>query len=106
MLGISRPTVSRMLIIGKERGIVRIEIWNPDILPMERWSANLGTAFSVLCPCGFFAEGGTRGIPRGKDNPQCGPSVFATRPHPYGHRDSLDGARDADIYCAENLIRL
>lgn len=30
VLGISRPTVSRMLSIGKERGIVRIEIQNPD----------------------------------------------------------------------------
>ena len=30
VLGISRPTVSRMLTIGKERGIVRIEIQNPD----------------------------------------------------------------------------
>ena len=30
LLGISRPTVSRMLTIGKERGIVRIEIQNPD----------------------------------------------------------------------------
>ena len=30
LLGISRPTVSRMLTIGRERGIVRIEIQNPD----------------------------------------------------------------------------
>ena len=30
VLGISRPTVSRMLSIGRERGIVRIEIQNPD----------------------------------------------------------------------------
>lgn len=29
-LGISRPTVSRMLNLGRERGIVRIELRNPD----------------------------------------------------------------------------
>ncbi len=29
-LGISRPTVSRMLSLGRERGIVRIELRNPD----------------------------------------------------------------------------
>lgn len=29
-LGISRPTVSRMLTLGKELGIVRIEVKNPD----------------------------------------------------------------------------
>lgn len=66
----------------------------------------VGNCIQFFAPAFFFAEGGTRGIPRGKDNPQCCPSVFATRPHPYGHRDSLDGARDADIDCAENLIRL
>lgn len=30
ILGISRPTVSRMLKLGRERGIVKIEINNPD----------------------------------------------------------------------------
>lgn len=30
LLGISRPTVSRMLSLGKEMGIVKIEIKNPD----------------------------------------------------------------------------
>ncbi len=32
ILGISRPTVSRMLSAGKAQGIVKIEIRNPDTL--------------------------------------------------------------------------
>lgn len=53
-LGISRPTVSRMLAIGKESGIVRIDIQNPDNLifgQMEReLEKALGLQEAIIVP--------------------------------------------------------
>ena len=46
-LGISRPTVSRMLSIGKERGIVRIEIQNPDNIAYGRMERDLEQKYGL-----------------------------------------------------------
>lgn len=47
VLGISRPTVSRMLTIGKERGIVRIEIQNPDNIAYGKMERELEKKFNL-----------------------------------------------------------
>ena len=60
MLGISRPTVSRMLSLGKETGIVRIEIQNPDNVlygQMEReLEKALGLKEAIIVPGGLGPE--------------------------------------------------
>lgn len=60
LLGISRPTVSRMLSLGKETGIVRIEIQNPDNVlygQMEReLEKALGLKEAIIVPGGLGPE--------------------------------------------------
>ena len=46
-LGISRPTVSRMLSVGKELGIVKIEIHNPDNLMHGQLERQLEKKFNL-----------------------------------------------------------
>ena len=61
-LGISRPTVSRMLSIGKERGIVRIEIQNPDNIAYGRMERDLEQKYGlqevIVVPSGPVSETG------------------------------------------------
>ena len=47
LLGISRPTVSRMLNAGKELGIVKIEIHNPDNLMYGQLERELEKKFNL-----------------------------------------------------------
>ena len=47
ILGISRPTVSRMLSAGKELGIVKIEIHNPDNLLYGQLERELEKLFGL-----------------------------------------------------------
>lgn len=47
LLGISRPTVSRMLNAGKELGIVKIEIHNPDNLTYGQLERELEKIFGL-----------------------------------------------------------
>ena len=47
ILGISRPTVSRMLSLGKELGIVKIEIHNPDNLEYGQMERELEKIFNL-----------------------------------------------------------
>lgn len=47
LLGISRPTVSRMLNAGKELGIVKIEIHNPDNLMYGQLERELEKLFNL-----------------------------------------------------------
>ena len=47
LLGISRPTVSRMLNAGKELGIVKIEIHNPDNLMYGQLERELEKIFNL-----------------------------------------------------------
>ena len=47
LLGISRPTVSRMLNAGKEMGIVKIEIHNPDNLMYGQLERELEKKFNL-----------------------------------------------------------
>lgn len=47
LLGISRPTVSRMLSLGKERGIVKIEINNPDNVMYGQIEREMEKAFNL-----------------------------------------------------------
>ena len=61
ILGISRPTVSRMLNAGKELGIVKIEIYNPDNLMYGQLERDLEKKFNlqevIIVPSsGFNAE--------------------------------------------------
>ena len=61
VLGISRPTVSRMLSVGKELGIVKIEIHNPDNLMHGQLERQLEKKFNlqeviIVPPSSFNAE--------------------------------------------------
>ena len=47
ILGISRPTVSRMLSLGKELGIVKIEIHNPENLEYGQMERELEKIFGL-----------------------------------------------------------
>lgn len=61
VLGISRPTVSRMLSIGKERGIVRIEIQNPDNIAYGQMERSLEKKYAlqevIIVPSSPLSEG-------------------------------------------------
>ena len=61
MLGISRPTVSRMLTIGKERGIVRIEIQNPDNIAYGKMERELEKKYhlqeAIIVPSSPISDG-------------------------------------------------
>ena len=61
VLGISRPTVSRMLSIGKERGIVRIEIQNPDNIAYGQMERDLEKKFGlqevIIVPSSPISDG-------------------------------------------------
>ena len=61
VLGISRPTVSRMLTIGKERGIVRIEIQNPDNIAYGRMERELEKKYhlqeAIIVPSSPISDG-------------------------------------------------
>ena len=61
VLGISRPTVSRMLTIGKERGIVRIEIQNPDNIAYGKMERELEKKFNlqevIIVPSSPISDG-------------------------------------------------
>ena len=60
VLGISRPTVSRMLSIGRERGIVRIEIQNPDNIAYGQMERTLEKKYGlqevVIVPSSGWAQ--------------------------------------------------
>lgn len=60
-LGISRPTVSRMLTIGKERGIVRIEIQNPDNIAYGKMERALEKKYNlqevIIVPSSPISDG-------------------------------------------------
>ena len=60
ILGISRPTVSRMLSAGKECGIVKIEIHNPDNLLYGQLERELEKFFNlqevIIVPSSSLAE--------------------------------------------------
>ena len=61
VLGISRPTVSRMLSIGRERGIVRIEIQNPDNIAYGQMERTLEKKYGlqevIIVPSSPLSDG-------------------------------------------------
>lgn len=61
VLGISRPTVSRMLSLGKERGIVRIEIRNPNNIAYGQMERELEKKYNlqeaVIVPSSPISDG-------------------------------------------------